>query len=170
MTLVAFPMIAFLPVWLVQSGTEEAVMRGYLLQRHALKLPAWPAILIVSVGFAAIHLDPEPVVLANTALFSTALCFVALAQGSLWPGIGIHAGWNMVQGQVFGLPVSGTPLANSLFSLAPVPGTAPLLTGGGYGPEGSLPVTLVLILACIAAYLHFRRTSEASPVAGPHPR
>ncbi len=161
--------LAFLPVWLIESGAEEAVMRGYLLQRHALKLPAWPAILVVSVGFALAHLDPEPVVLVNTALFSMGLCFVALAQGSLWSCIGIHAGWNMTQGQIFGLPVSGTALTNSLFSFAPTQGSRPLLTGGNYGVEGSIPVTVALALACVAAYYYFRRVSEPASNSGGDP-
>lgn len=153
----ALPVVlAFIPVWLVQSGAEEAVMRGYLLQQHALRLKAWPAILLVSVGFAVIHPGTDPVAMANTALFSVFLCFVALAQGSLWPGIGIHAGWNMAQGNIFGLAVSGVPLTNSVFAFGAPPGTAPLISGGDYGIEASLATTLVLCLASVAAYAHFR--------------
>ncbi|MBL8581159.1 MAG: CPBP family intramembrane metalloprotease [Rhizobiaceae bacterium] len=161
----ALPVVlGFIPVWLVQSGTEETVMRGYLLQRHALKLAAWPAILLVSVGFAIVHLDADPVALVNTVLFSVFLCFVSLAHGSLWPAIGIHAGWNMAQGNIFGIAVSGVPLTNSVFAFGPAPDSASLLTGGFYGLEASLVATVVLGVSSVAAYLYFLRAQAAGQI------
>jgi membrane protease YdiL (CAAX protease family) len=163
----ALPVVlAFIPVWFVQSGAEEAVMRGYLLQRHALRLPAWPAILVVSIGFALAHQDFDPIVLANTILFSIFVCFVALATGSLWLGIGIHAGWNMAQGNIFGIPVSGTALSNSILALGPAPDARPWLTGGDYGIEGSLFVTVVLLVASVLSCRHFMLTGDGTAKAG----
>jgi membrane protease YdiL (CAAX protease family) len=47
------PVLLLIPVWFVQGTGEEVVTRGYLLQRHGVALPAWPAILIVSIGFSS---------------------------------------------------------------------------------------------------------------------
>jgi uncharacterized protein len=150
--------VALIPFWFVQAGAEEIAMRGYLLQRHAIKQPAWLAIGIVSVGFAVIHLSLDPIVLANTVLVSVFLCFVALAQGSLWAAIGIHAGWNVAQGHIFGIPVSRTAPSHAIFALGPADGAPTWLTGSDYGLEGSLAVTVTLFAACAAAYMSFRRS------------
>jgi CAAX protease family protein len=151
--------LALTPIWLVQSGAEETVMRGYLLQRHALKLPAGLAIGIVSVVFAAAHRISDPIALANTVLFSVFACFLALAQGSLWSAIGVHAGWNMAQGNIFGIPVSGFSLTHSIFTFGPTAGAPDWLTGGDYGIEGSAPATVVLCLVGALAYVYLLRAN-----------
>lgn len=151
--------LALTPIWLVQSGAEETVMRGYLLQRHALKLPAGLAIGIVSVGFAAAHAISDPIALANTVLFGVFACFLALAQGSIWSAIGIHAGWNMAQGNIFGIPVSGFSLTHSIFAFGPAEGAPDWLTGGNYGIEGSAPATVVLCLVGALAYVYLLRAN-----------
>jgi uncharacterized protein len=63
---------------------------------------------------------------------------------SLWLAVGIHWGWNFVQGPVFGAAVSGGE-SEGLFK--PVISGPEWATGGAFGPEGGL---LALVL-CTAA-------------------
>ena len=157
----ALAFTAIVPAWIVQATTEEAVVRGYLLQWHGLKQPAWAAVLITSAGFAALHLEADPLVLSNIFLVGLFFSFVSLAQGSIWLVAGIHAGWNMTQGNVFGVPVSGMPVPVSLLPLSPAPGAHEWLTGGSFGIEGSAATTLVLAAAAALAYRYYRRTETA---------
>jgi len=80
----------------------------------------------------------------NTALVGVLLAICYLRTRALWLPLGIHFAWNFVQGYVLGFPVSGIALQHSIFQ-AKIIGPA-YLTGGAYGPEGS-----ILSLGVIAA-------------------
>ncbi len=118
-----------------------------------------------SVFFAVIHLDFRPVVLLNITLYALFASFVALEQGNLWLIAGIHAGWNYVQGNVFGLPVSGNPEASSLWSFGPASGSHSLLTGSDFGVEASLVGTAVLVVVTLFAVVRYRRTEARRTTA-----
>lgn len=162
--------IPLLLVVLLQSSTEEAITRGYILQIGGLQLPGWVAIVASSVLFAVIHLEFDPIVLLNITLYAMFACFVALGQGSLWLICGIHAGWNFAQGNLFGVPVSGNSYATSLFSFGPTDDANELLTGGDFGIEGSLMGTVVLALAFAVAYTYYRRQEGARTARPPLPQ
>ena len=71
-----------------------------------------------------------------------------IRRGSIW-GIGaFHSVWNLVQGNFYGIQVSGTPLGNSLFTTKLIEGR-PLLNGGSFGMEGSLICTFVYVVGII---------------------
>jgi uncharacterized protein len=65
--------------------------------------------------------------------------------------------WNWTQGNVWGLLVSGQPIATSLLSTRPVDGSSVLLTGGGFGPEGSVTTTVVLVVGIAVVAVLWRR-------------
>ena len=78
--------------------------------------------------------------------------------GSLWWAIGFHASWDWAQSFLFGVPDSGTIVANRLFATHPL-GSA-LLSGGSAGPEGSLFVLPAFLIACLVLHLtHPRRSA-----------
>lgn len=154
------PVLLLVIVWTVQSSTEEMFMRGYLLQTGGLQLPGWVALLVPALLFTGLHFLgaglSEPVAMLNILLFSLLASFVALRQGSLWMVCGIHTGWNWFQGNVFTVPVSGTTLhTTGFFHLGPTEGASRFLSGGSFGPEGSLVVTVVWGLAAFVAYRYF---------------
>jgi hypothetical protein len=149
-----------LPFWVVQSSTEEAVVRGYLLQISALQLPSWLALGISSVIFGIAHLDFHPLVLTNITLAAFCFSFVALGQGSLWMACGIHAGWNYTQGSLLGIPVSGSEREGSIWALGPAQGAPEWLTGGDFGIEGGAAATVVLAIAVVISFVYYRRCEE----------
>jgi uncharacterized protein len=156
--LAALPLVlALMLVWLVQGTTEEIVVRGYLLQIHGQQLPAWVAVLITSLGFAFAHLGAGPVALVNITLVALFFSFVSLRRGSIWLASGIHVGWNYAQGNLLGIPVSGSARDTALIFLGPAPGSSELVTGGGYGVEQSLPATALLLVLAVWSYLDYRK-------------
>lgn len=155
------PLLALVLIFYWQASTEESITRGYMLQTTGRQTGAWFAVLGTSIFFAVMHVTTDPVALLNTALYAAFASFVALGQGNLWLICGIHAGWNYVQGNIFGVPVSGHPLANSLLDFGPASGASDLLTGGKYGLEASLSGTIVLIAGLAVAYVLYRRREAA---------
>ena len=62
---------------------------------------------------------------------------------SLWLPMGIHAAWNFAQGEIYDIPVSGTPVHGVVEARLSGP---PLLTGNGFGLEASLIAIVVATL------------------------
>ena len=115
--------------------------------------------IVSAVSFGLFHLrNPafSPLALVNLVLFgiATALYKVRVDNGQLWGVFAIHTVWNWLQQVVFGLPNSGITAVpdNALFTVTPNTSLPELLWGGGFGPEGTLGATLVL-LALIGACL-----------------
>lgn len=127
--------------YLPRAFAEELFCRGLMLNGFCMLVPwqrKWLAVAISAVAFGFIHaLNPyasEISVLGN-ALGGVVYALAYLRSGSLWLGIGLHFGWNLVQGTILGFPVSGTP-ALALVHQIPTGDTS--LTGGAYGPEAGL--------------------------------
>lgn len=137
---------------------EELVFRGYLYFKLSEYLPRHPAMLAGAVLFTLVHM-------ANPALHSLGLLNIFLAgmllgtvrlyRGGIWLAIGLHFGWNVMQGPILGLAVSGIPISGVLQTTMSGAGW---LTGGEFGLEGSVPSSLVLLLAW--GLLYPRRESD----------
>lgn len=70
----------------------------------------------------------------------------------------IHSAWNFVQGNVFGVSVSGTGSAPSLLGTV-LSDAGTIWNGGAFGLEGGLCVTVVTLLA-IAAVIFLLPTNK----------
>jgi hypothetical protein len=64
--------------------------------------------------------------------------------GRLWLPIGLHFGWNFAESGIFGSSLSGYSFGGLLHTVTSGP---PLLSGGSFGPEGSV----VAMAVCVAA-------------------
>ena len=104
----------------------------------------------------------------NTLGVGLLFALARIRTGSLWFSFGLHFGWNLFQGAVFGLPVSGLR-EFSTFVTASVRGSA-ALTGAGYGPEASAICSIVLVAALPLVWI-FTSTSKIQhhPRSGPPP-
>lgn len=132
------------------AAAEEALLRGYPLQALAEAWGPWRALGLTAVVFGALHLlNPGVTVIAtlNVALAGLFLGIVYLRTASLWWATGAHLGWNWAHGWVADVPVSGLELLDAPLYEGVVRGPA-WLGGGGFGPEGSLAATAVVIAAC----------------------
>ena len=152
-----FPLAEFFRVFLPASVHEELLFRGYPFQR----LWRWSrvtAVAGVSALFALMHaanLAVTPLALTNIFLGGILLSLAYAATERLWLPIALHLGWNLMSGPVLGYEVSGYPPEQSIVRTG---GTGPdLLTGGAFGIEGSVWMTLVEIAAIALLFRHVRR-------------
>lgn len=149
--------------WVVQGAGEEVLTRGWMLPVLGARARPWIGIVVVSLFFSLLHgLNPNLSVLAmvNLALFGLFAAFYALREGSLWGICALHSVWNWIQGNVFGFEVSGTNAGGgTLFKFVE---TGPdWFTGGAFGPEGGLAVSLMLLLGIVVLFAWPRPESEA---------
>jgi hypothetical protein len=141
-------------MFLLVALGEELVFRGYLLVNLREGIGPVLALALTSLLFGLFHsLNPNFNLLAlvNITLAGAALGYGWLVTGSLWLPMAYHFSWNFFQGPVFSLPVSGVRYGG-LLAVADR-GTAPLITGAAFGPEGGLVGTLALLLAFPAFWL-----------------
>lgn len=155
---VALVVVPLAIAFLMQSATEELLVRGYLqtnlLERWGNTTPGFVASLLVPAAiFALGHLANPGVnalALVNTLLWGILFALVTWRQGSLWGAIGAHSGWNFGLGVVWSLPLSGIEVVRLLPVLVTSRGENPLVFGGYYGPEAGLVCTAGLLLVIAA--------------------
>ncbi|MGD8627371.1 MAG: CPBP family intramembrane metalloprotease [Anaerolineae bacterium] len=135
--------------WAVQGSSEEILFRGWLMPVVGARHRPWAGVLLAALSFATLHalnLSVSWLALLNLTLVGLFFSFYALWEGGIWGVCGFHLAWNWAQGNLFGFEVSGNPPAGG--ALLPLAASGPrLLTGGGFGPEGGLAVTAVLVVA-----------------------
>jgi membrane protease YdiL (CAAX protease family) len=135
--------------WIVQGGAEEVLFRGWVLPVIGARYKPWIGLLVSSLLFSLLHgLNPglSPIALINLALFGVFTGLYAMREGTLWGVSALHSVWNWVQGNFFGFQVSGTDAqGGTLINLMET--GKDWFTGGVFGPEGGLAVTIVLIVA-----------------------
>jgi membrane protease YdiL (CAAX protease family) len=147
--------------WTIQGPTEEIVCRGWLLQAIGGRYRVWLGILVSSLIFMILHgLNPNigPIALLNLFLFGVFTCLYTLYEGGLWGVAALHASWNWVQGNLFGIEVSGNQVIGGVVINLQENGPD-LITGGAFGTEGGLACTGVLLLgiALIGILIERRR-------------
>lgn len=141
---------------LLLAAVEEVAFRGYLLRAVAGWKGPVAGVVTTSVLFTLAHLANPGVGLLGLVNIMLAGVVFALAverTGTLWLALGYHFAWNLAQGPLFGMPVSGMSWAGLL---ATATGGPPLLTGGAFGPEGGLLATAVLLLSLPLLWLMTR--------------
>ncbi len=149
----------------VGAWVEEIVFRGYIFQALKESLNNYCfAIIISSAFFGYIHtLGHEPFwgILISTSVTGVFLALGRYFTQSLWLSIGLHFGWNVFQGIIFGFKVSGNDdflkchfICQDLTSSG---GKQDIFTGGEYGPEGGIIAGIAAILGCIALYFLSKR-------------
>ena len=90
--------------------------------------------------------------IANIVLFGTFMSIVVLKLNSIWMACAMHSIWNFVQGNFYGVLVSGIDAGPSVFRFRTTEGME-LLNGGSFGMEGGLATTIVLAMSIAIALL-----------------
>ncbi|WP_030179058.1 CPBP family intramembrane glutamic endopeptidase [Streptomyces violaceorubidus] len=142
------------------AATEEVVYRGVLFRIVEEHLGTYLALALTGVVFGLSHLLNEDatlwgaVAIAIEAGFMLAAAYAATR--NLWLTIGVHFGWNFAAGGVFSTVVSGNGSSEGLLD-ATMSGPK-LLTGGDFGPEGSVySVGFGALLTLVFLWLAHRR-------------
>lgn len=135
---------------------EEFSYRGYLQATLTPGVGFWPAAVVLSIFFAAIHLyNPGETALGLTmaACFGLLAAFSLRRTGSIWMAIGMHLAWDWGLTYFYSVPDSGIPAVGHLMGSS-LHGSR-WVAGGSAGPEGSLFAFVVLAITAIAIHLLF---------------
>lgn len=146
----AAALIGYGGFFFVAAFGEELLARGYPLQVLAEGMGGAWAIGLTSIAFGLLHLgnpNVSAIAIGNIALAGVLLGIAYWRTYSLWFATGIHTGWNWSMNFLGDLPVSGlvwdTPLYDAVIS-GPT-----LWTGGEFGPEAGLGVTVAALAATL---------------------
>lgn len=137
--------------FVLQGASEETIFRGYFLNTVASKGRVVLAIVLNSVFFGLAHsfnMGLTPLAVLNLVLFGVFASVYAVRCDDLWGVCGVHSLWNFMQGNFWGVQVSGTDTGTSVL-VADTNPDSPLLNGGDFGLEGSIFVTIVLVVAIV---------------------
>ncbi len=154
---VATGLLAAFVFFLGVAVQEETFSRGYQLQNLADGLGLRWALLLSSLIFATLHLgNPNATwysVLPGLLAAGYFLAFGWVRTRQLWLSIGLHLGWNLFEGTVFGFPVSGL----QVFQLIRQTTAGPTwFTGGAFGPEAGAVLLPALALGTLLIWLYTR--------------
>ncbi|HET8898777.1 MAG TPA: type II CAAX endopeptidase family protein [Rhodanobacteraceae bacterium] len=155
---------AVLSLGVVPAIGEEIVSRGVLFRIVEEGLGTWVALVVSALFFGLAHLgNPNATLWSALAIAIEAGLLFGLifhVTRSLYLCMGLHAAWNILQGAVFGAPVSGLPAQGKLIATLTGPDW---LSGGAFGPEAS-PIAMVCCLAVALPFLlAMRRRGSAVP-------
>ncbi len=160
-TALSLGVVPVLMLLLLGVAGEELLFRGYGLQQLIRATNPVVAIVGTSALFGLLHADnpnASNVGLLNTALFGGLFGLLLVRRRSLWSPFGAHFGWNFTLVAI-GASLSGIRIRVVDFKLVPM--GPPLWTGGDYGPEASLLVTIAVAVA-IVGVLKLPRISDQS--------
>lgn len=137
---------------LVNAAAQELLFQGYVLplfERYTgtrVALACTAALFLLAHGPAAFaHVLPG----INLYLAGLLLGTAFLSTRSLWFSTGLHYGWNLLQGPILGLSVSGHDLGG--WRLVDASGPS-WITGGDFGPEGGIVATIVTLIGIAALW------------------
>ena len=146
-------------VFTLNAVMEELLWRGYALYALTRGIGFWPAASLLSLFFAAAHLqNPGETRLGilSVAVIGLVLAYSVRKTGALWWAIGFHFSWDWAQTYLFGVPDSGMIVCCQVFSGRILPGRE-WLSGGTAGPEGSVLALAVAALVALVLKTCFRR-------------
>ncbi len=134
---------------LAAAAAEEIAFRGYVQRAIAAWKGPLAGVLVSAALFSFAHvLNPNVNVVGvlNIVLAGVVFALAVERRGTLWLATGYHLAWNLAQGALLGMPVSGMAW-DGLLALSD--GGPALLTGGTFGPEGGLLATTALLLSLL---------------------
>jgi uncharacterized protein len=127
---------------------EEFLFRGYAQFTLASGVGFWPAAVLLSAVFGALHLSNPGegwVGALSVFLFGMFACFTLRRTGSLWFAVGLHAAGDYAETFIFSVPDSGVLATGHLLNSS-LYGPR-WLAGGSIGPEGSLMCFVLFAIA-----------------------
>lgn len=156
---------AYLLAFIIQGFSEELVMRGFFMNAYAARKGMFAAIIVNSVVFAMLHLGNDGVsVLAMINLILAGIVFSLMAAyfDNIIVCSAAHSMWNFAQGNLFGVLVSGIYLPSTVMRFQNVPGMD-WLSGGAFGLEGGIAVTVIEILSILLlCYVHAKKEKHST--------
>ncbi len=144
---------------------EEILFRGVLFRIMEEKLGTYIALLISALVFGLLHvLNPGSSLIDAFSIAVQAGLLLGVAyvySRNLWLPIMVHFSWDFTESAIYGATLSGT--TSQTFISSKIEGVK-WLTGGSFGPEGSLQATIFcLIASLILLYLAHKKGNIIKP-------
>ncbi len=147
-------------MWIPQGSAEEFLFRRFMIDRITAIMPAYKnatAVIVSSVLFSLFHGFNggfSLTALINIFLLAVLFALIYIDTGNILITCACHTMWNLFQGSIFGLSVSGNSETASLISTT--------YTGSAFGPEGTWEAS-VIIAVCLIFYLLIRQRIIRAP-------
>ena len=145
-------LLELIAVAIIPGFTEELLFRGILFRWIEEFGGSWLALLVTSALFGLAHiLNPNATWFSSFAIAVEAGVLLGAAYmltRNLWLAMGLHAGWNFTQGEIFDVPVSGVDEHGLVQAKLSGP---ELLSGGQFGLEGS--IIAIIIATALGIYM-----------------
>jgi membrane protease YdiL (CAAX protease family) len=130
----------------ISAVLEELAFRAILLRLTARVFGPVTGLIVSAVLFGAAHAGhASPVAAAQIVVAGLIFGLLYMQSGRLWLSIGAHLGYDFTEWSLMGVGDK-----NGLLVVIPAPHAPAFLTGGGFGPDGSVFTTLVGSLFIIA--------------------
>ncbi|MEU8697548.1 CPBP family intramembrane glutamic endopeptidase [Streptomyces sp. NPDC048680] len=140
--------------------TEELVFRGVLFRLVEERAGTWLSLVLTGALFGLMHLlNPNASLWGAVAIAIEAGGMLAAAYAAtrkLWLPMGLHFGWNFAASGIFSTEVSGNDTSKGI--LDSTTSGSKWITGGDFGPEGSVySVLFGVLLTAAFMWLAHRR-------------
>lgn len=144
-------LIVYFAGFLIQGLEEELLYRGFLFGQLNEKTQTWIAVLISSIVFSWSHHNNVGfsfLPFFNLFVWGLITALLYIKSKNIWLVAGFHSAWNFAQGNIWGISVSGNDFDCTLFESIAVTDKN-IFNGGTFGIEGSIIVSLILVLFVI---------------------
>lgn len=156
--------LAYLLGFFFQGMSEEVIMRGYFMNTLGGKSKPVIAVIASSVMFGLFHagnpgfgLFP----LFNLSLYGVFAALYIIAFDDIWGACAIHSVWNFLQGNFYGMSVSGAYRVDSVF-ITESHSSNDFISGGAFGAEGNIFTTIVLVVAIAAVLVKISKQQKSA--------
>lgn len=148
----------------LQAVAREALFRGWILRTVLERWgPGLATVINVATyaGLYGMHFTPSPdaiIGFLSLVLMGVTLSLTVMRDGHIWRACGLSMAWNLMLAWGFGLNVLGEHLnvTPAVLTLSPAYEPPVWVTGGGFGPNGTLEMILVLVVGLVATLLRLR--------------
>lgn len=140
---------------------EEILVRGIIFRIMEEKLGSYISLTFASILFGVLHLaNPHGTLISAICITTAGFLFgtVFMYSRNLWMPIALHFAWNFTQSGIFGAITSGNEKTNSLIE-AQIQGPE-FITGGAFGPEGSIQAIVFCALATIVLFVMCNKNNK----------
>lgn len=149
-----FLYLLFVIGWIFQGFEEELITRSVLMNYFAAVKDVKTGLIANSLLFAILHVGNtsfNAIAFVNLLLMGLVFSMIFYINDSIYTSAACHSVWNFLQGNFFGINVSGIiDSQNTIFKSEPVGSF--LISGGAFGIEASLIVTLVELFVLVILF------------------
>lgn len=143
-------------VFIMVGIAEELLNRGFLMAVLRRCRNLYVIMFVPSIIFGLIHLQNPSVTflsVLNIILAGLLFSLMFIKSGNIWMCIGYHIAWNLFQGVIYGMPVSGLNIPGVITTRFT---EYNILNGGGFGIEGGVLTTVVTLLSFGFVWYYYR--------------